>query len=175
MARAKNRPQPPIHTLLDRRGKDSHKADRHRQTVPEESLITWFKVIVSRAETSQKNAEEEQHGCLRTTELPQPYGTYAEERNVRDHVTEMGYAEERALIGEVVIILILNNWRQQEESEQRCKHKNGKAEFAPLIYSGAEHHLDNVATAGYFRKRALLPFSSLLLTQGGNRWQRSPN
>jgi hypothetical protein len=52
------------------------------------------------------------------------------------------------VIGEVVIILILNNWRQQEESEERCKHKNDKAKCAPIICSGTEHHLDNIAIAG---------------------------
>jgi hypothetical protein len=42
------------------------------------------------------------------------YVTDADEANVRDHVSEIGYAEERALIGEVVIILILNNrWQQK--------------------------------------------------------------
>jgi hypothetical protein len=35
------------------------KTDRHREPVPEQGVITWFEVIVGRAETGQKNAEEE--------------------------------------------------------------------------------------------------------------------
>jgi len=49
----------PIHMVLDGNGKDSHKTDRHREPVPEQGVITWFEVIVGRAETGQKNAEEE--------------------------------------------------------------------------------------------------------------------
>jgi hypothetical protein len=94
--------------------------------------------------------------------LPQPYGTDADEGNVRDHVPEIGYAEERALIGEIVITLILNNRRQQKQSKERRKHKNEKTKYAAT-------HLGRIAQAAdQVRKHAPQAFSA---HSTSNRWQ----
>ena len=71
----------------------------------------------------------------------------------------MGYAKERALIGEIVIILILNNRRQQKECEERREHKNVKSKYAATIYRAAKDHLGRIAKAAdEVRKRALQVF-----------------
>jgi hypothetical protein len=74
----------------------------------------------------------------------------------------MGYAEERALIGEIVIILILNNRRQQKKSEERRERKNEKTKYAAIICRAAENHLGRIAKAAdQVRKRARRHFRSL--------------
>jgi hypothetical protein len=45
-----------------------------------------------------------------------------DERQVRNHVPKIGNAEQRALVREVMIGLILRDGRQQQESQQRRQH-----------------------------------------------------
>ena len=141
---------------------------RHRQPVPEQGLIIWVEVVVARAKTSQENAEEKQHGCWGTTKLPKSCGTDTDEGNIRDHVPEMRYAEERALISEVMIILVLNYRWYKNQSEERRKHKNEKSKYAATLYRAAREHLSSVAKAAdQVRKRALRIVIAQRVSVGG--------
>ena len=80
----------------------------------------------------------------------------------------MGYAEERALIGEIVIILILNNRRQQKKSEERRERKNEKTRYAAIICRAAENHLGRIAKAADHPQTYTARFFA---HSTSNRWQ----
>jgi hypothetical protein len=80
----------------------------------------------------------------------------------------MGYAEERALIGEIVIILILNNRRQQKKSEERRERKNEKTKYAAIICRAAENHLGRIAKP--LTKSANVR-AGIFAHSTSNRWQ----
>ena len=48
---------------------------------------------------------------------PQPRRAHRDKGNIRNNVPEVRYAEQGALVGELVIALILRDRRQQQQSE----------------------------------------------------------
>src|SRR5262245_21651169 len=59
----------------------------------------------------------------------------------------MRYAEDRPLVGKIVIILILSYWRQQQKTDDGCSHQNKKNEYAAIIVRIAGHHSNTIAKA----------------------------
>jgi len=72
-------------------------------------------MIVGRTEAGQKDPCEEHDGCWIVTKPSQPCRADSNKGKIRDDVPEVRYAEDRALVGELVIALVLRDRRQQEE------------------------------------------------------------
>src|SRR5262245_41334289 len=59
----------------------------------------------------------------------------------------MRNAEDRPLVGEVVIVLILGYRRQQQQAEDRGDHHTDEDEDATIAVHGAGHHLSTITKA----------------------------
>ena len=90
-----------------------HEGERHRQPVPEQSVVVRVPVIVGWAEASQKNAEEKNEPCSVATKLPQAHGTDHDKGKIWNDIPEIRDAEQSALICKLVITGVLRDrWKQ---------------------------------------------------------------
>jgi hypothetical protein len=71
-------------------------------------------MIVRRPEAGQEYSEEDHEGRRIAMKPPQPRRPDRNERQIGDDILEVRNAEQSTLVGEMVIALILRNWRQQQ-------------------------------------------------------------
>src|SRR5262245_49708668 len=83
----------------------------------------------------------------------------------------MRYAEDRPLVGKIMIILIMSYWRQQQKTDDGDSHQSKKNEYATTIVWIAGHHSNTIAKA-VIEVRMHAPKSSC---SGIRSWQRSLN
>src|SRR5262249_18544631 len=88
-----------------------------------------------------------QIGSRIVTKLPEPSGSDGNKEKIRNDVPKMRYADDCSLIGEVVIVCILDDRRQQQQPGQWYKHQNEESKYATTILRAAEHHLGTIAKA----------------------------
>src|SRR5262249_32573009 len=105
------------------------------------------KEIVHGAKTGNNDCKEEGGDGRVSTTLPYPRRANRDERQIRYDVPKMRNAEDRPLIGELVIVLILGYRRQQQQAEHRRDHHTDEDENATIAVHGAGHHLNTIAKA----------------------------
>ena len=93
-----------VDPLLDDIRQDRHERDRHRQAIPEQPGVVRIPVVVGRAEAGQEHAEEKHARGQVAAEILQAHRADQDERQIGDHVPEIRDAEQRLLVGELVVI-----------------------------------------------------------------------
>jgi hypothetical protein len=80
-------------------------------------------VVVSRAESGQEYPKEKNDDWRIAPKLPQPHDADRDEGKIRNDVPEIRYAQQRTLVGELVIGLILRDGRQEQQSREGGAHQ----------------------------------------------------
>lgn len=118
-------------------GEQGEEADRHRQSVPDESLVVRMQVVVARADCCSTHGDEENQiapavdgiGKRRTgtrgrcQDEANARCPYEKEKDVRNHVEEVRNSKQATLVCEIVISGILGDAWNEECAHHNCKKK----------------------------------------------------
>jgi hypothetical protein len=72
--------------------------------------------------------------------LPQSYGSHCNERKIGHDIPEVRHAQQRALVGKVVVALVLRDRRQQRQRGERRGHEAEKDKHGAVRLGAGKLH-----------------------------------
>src|SRR5580704_12776174 len=92
---------------------------RTRSSSPRRGWVLGVPFLTRRTcRVPAKQPRKQHNGCCVATNPQQAYSADCDERQIRDHVPEIRYAEQFTLVGELMVALILQQWRKRQQCRQ---------------------------------------------------------